>query len=60
MHGVPPTRQGPGPGGGGGVRKGTRTAYVRGGDEDVRRFINFYKRRNSALRVLTCTCQLFT
>ena len=37
----------PGPGGGGGGRRGTRTAHVREGDEDVRKFLNFYKRRNS-------------
>ena len=36
----------PGPGGGGG-RRGARTPNVREGNDDVRKFLSFYKRRNS-------------
>jgi hypothetical protein len=38
---------GPGGGGGGGGRRGARTPHVREGNEDVRKFLSFYKRRNS-------------
>jgi hypothetical protein len=36
----------PGPSGGGGKR-GARTTNVREGNDDVRKFLSFYKRRNS-------------
>ena len=33
--------------GGGGARRGARAPHVREGSEDVRKFLSFYKRRNS-------------